>query len=101
MRLFMTVCAVLLFVSSARAQSAEAPIFSVGDTWKRNVNNGDMREVRVVKVEDGGTWFSGGRADCPTCLSFLDKGFTLTKITDADGKDVDLTRMRFVQLGPE
>src|SRR5262249_47464368 len=55
----------------------------------------------VVKVEDGGTWFTGARTDCPTCLSFQDKNLTLLQLTTADGKEVDVTQMNFVPIGPQ
>jgi len=82
----------------ARGQSAAAPTYSVGDTWVRKIGS-EMREVKVTKVEEGGTWFTGGRRDCQTCLTFFDKNLTLLRVTDASGKDVDVTQMNFVPLG--
>lgn len=98
MRLFVVIGALLVSVSSAYGQSYGPPAYSVGETWKRNVA-GKIMEVKVVKVEDNGTWFTGGRTDCPTCLSFVDKNLTLIKLADAEGKDVDPVRLRFVAIG--
>ncbi len=87
-----------LFVTSVHAQSSGPPTYSVGDTWTRKVGD-QMRESKVVKIDDGGTWFTGGRLDCPTCLSYVDQNLTLLRLTDADGKDVDVTNMRFIPIG--
>src|SRR5262249_38322470 len=94
------VSVLFVLVASAHAQSYGPPTYAVGDTWKRNVA-GQMMDVKVVKVEDGGTWFTGARTDCPTCLSFQDKNLTLLQLTTADGKEVDVTQMNFVPIGPQ
>jgi len=82
------------------AQSALAPNFSVGDTWTRK-NRDFTYTISVVKIEEGGTWFTGGIADCTGCLSFYDKQLTLRKLTHSDGSDVDVMRGGFVPLGSD
>jgi len=100
MRVLLSIVAVLMLVTSADAQPYGPPTYSVGDTWTRKTT-GDVREVKVVRVGDGGIWFTGGRRDCPTCLSFLDNNLTLIKLTDTAGRDVDVTKMFFVPIGAD
>jgi hypothetical protein len=90
----------LCSVSLAFAQSAPAPNFSVGDTWTRK-NRDVTYTISVVKVEDGGTWFTGGIPNCTGCLSFYDRQLTLLKLTHPDGSDLDVMRGNFVPLGSD
>ena len=96
MQVLMSVLALFMLATAAHAQSAEAPVYSVGDTWKRS--NGT--EVTVVKVDDNSYVFRGGRLDCPTCLTQVDKRLTLLGVMDADGKPVDVTQLQGVFIGP-
>jgi len=94
-----TLVAVLILVMSvtlAHAQSATAPTWSVGDTWKRS--NGTV--VIVVKADESGYALKGNRGDCPACLTHLDKNLTPMSITDADGKPIDATQLAGVSVGP-
>jgi len=96
MRVLLSVLALLMLAKAAHAQSTEAPMYSVGDTWKRS--NGT--EVTVVKVDDSGYVYKGGRLDCPSCLTQIDKRLTLVAVTDAEGKPVDPTQLEGVFVGP-
>src|SRR5262249_37430949 len=96
------VCAAALVSSTsfAHAQSAAAPGFSIGDTWTRK-NRDTSYTISVVKIEDGGTWFTGGIPNCGGCLAYYDNNLTLLKLTRADGTAVDVTQLGFVPLGSE
>ncbi len=96
MRVFLTGLIVGLLTATAHAQSTEPPTFTVGDTWKRSHG----QELTVVSVDDKGTVISGVLLDCPTCLARVDKSINLQEITDANGKPVDVTRLRGVLVGP-
>ena len=100
MHVVLAVVVLFVLATGAHAQSYGPPTYSVGDTWTRSTGS-DVREAKVVKVEDGGTWFTGGRRDCPTCLSLLDRNLALIRLADAEGKDVDVTSMLFVPLGAD
>lgn len=90
----------LCSASLVYAQSALAPNFSVGDTWTRK-DRDFTYTISVVKIEEGGTWFTGGIPNCAGCLSFYDKQLTLMKLTRPDGSDVDVMRGGFVPLGSD
>jgi len=85
--------------SLAHAQSASAPIYSVGDTWTRQDRDGKFT-LSVVKLENGGMWMSGRLRKCRDCLVFISEGRIL-KVTHPDGSDVDVTRSEFVPQGPD
>lgn len=95
MRAFLTGLIVAMLTATAHAQSTEPPTFTVGDTWKRSHG----QEITVVSVDDKGTVVSGATIDCPTCLARLDKSLNLQGVTDANGKPVDVTRLRGVLVG--
>ncbi len=96
MRAFLAALIVAILSASAHAQSTEPPTFSVGDTWKRSHG----LDLTVVSIDDKGTVFSGVLIDCPSCLARLDKSLNLQEITDANGKPVDVTRLRGALVGP-
>jgi len=96
MRVFLTGLIVALLTATAHAQTTEPPTFRVGDTWKRSHG----QEITVVSVDDKGTLVSGVLLDCPTCLARVDKSVNLQEVTDANGKPVDVTRLRSVLVGP-
>ncbi len=54
--LLMAVCLVTALASGATAQPAPAPSFAVGDSWTYT----DGRQIKVVKIEDGGAVMTGG-----------------------------------------
>lgn len=87
--------AVLIFATTAHAQSHGSPTLSVGDTWKRS---NDL-EIKVVKVEEAGVEVAGALSTCPTCIYHLDRNLSILNVTHADGKPVDVTQHGFVPLG--
>lgn len=94
--LFVTV-AVIFSTISAQAQQAEAPKFSVGDTWKLS----DGREITVVSVTPEGSAVSGFYVECPKCLLHWDDTRSTTiKATEADGTPVPFTRLNGLFVGP-
>ena len=58
-----------------QAQISEPPIFSVGDEW--TYSGGLVR--KVVKVDENGVVISG-YGNCPTCLVYSNKNFSLIKV---------------------
>jgi hypothetical protein len=96
MRVLLAGLFVALLTATAHAQSTEPPTFTVGDTWKRSHG----QEITVVSIDDKGTVVSGALIDCPTCLARLDKSLNLQDVTDANGKSVDVTRLRGALVGP-
>jgi hypothetical protein len=83
--------------SSALAQPVAAPTFSVGDSWAYS----DGRQIKVVKVEDGGALMSGPLAVCPTCVVHYDRNLSIRKVTDAAGQPVEAAKIDFLALGPD
>ena len=83
--------------SSALAQPAAAPTFAVGDSWAYS----DGRQIKVVKVEDGGALMSGPLAVCPTCVVHYDRNLSIRKVTDAAGQPVEAGKIDFLALGPD
>lgn len=96
MRLFAGLLTWMALVTIVHAQSAPAPTYSVGDTWKRS--NG--QQLEVVKVGDKGYDLVGALTTCPTCVASLDNNSTMLAVTDSGGKPLDLTQHGFVPVGP-
>jgi len=88
----MAVIAMVMCSSMAEAQSADAPNFAVGDTWVRKGAQGTY-EIKVVKVDDSSISSTGAYEDCRPCISIYDRNQVLQKVTDPDGKDIDLMRL--------
>jgi hypothetical protein len=86
----------VLLVEQADAQTADPPVYSVGDEWK--LSTGFAR--RVVKVEGDVTVFQG-YPNCPTCLVSVDKNLVLLKIDQENGQPADTGRLGFVPMGAE
>jgi hypothetical protein len=87
--------ALTLLPIPVRAQISEPPIFSVGDEW--TYSGGFVR--KVVKVDENGVVISG-YGNCPTCLVYSNKNFSLIKVTRADGTPPD-PAVGFVPVGSE
>lgn len=96
-RLLMTACVVTAFASGAIAQPAPAPRFAVGDSWTYT----DGRQIKVVKIEDGGAVMTGAFAVCPACVAHYDRNLAIRKVTDTEGKPVEAARLDFLALGPD
>ena len=91
----------LILASSVQAQSVEAPTYSVGDTWTVKAGK-DTREVRVLKVSDGGSVdVLGFNQLCPTCIVQLDRSLSILAVLGGDGKPADPTQVPVVQIGGE
>jgi len=86
----------VLLAGQAHAQTADPPVYSVGDEWK--LSTGFVR--KVVKVEGDVTVFLG-YPNCPTCLVHYDKNLILLKIDQENGQPADTGTLGFVPLGPE
>ena len=86
----------VLLVGQAHAQTADPPVYSVGDEWK--LSTGFAR--KVVKVEGDVTVFQG-YPNCPTCLVHFDKNLVLLKIDQENGQPADTESLGFVPMGPE
>jgi len=87
---------IAVLASNARAQSADPPRFSVGDTWVRS--NGIV--LTVTRADDSETIIRGFYgAACPDCLVTVDKDFKPVAVTDAEGKALDAARLRGLPLG--
>jgi hypothetical protein len=86
----------VLLVGQAHAQTADPPVYAVGDEWK--LSTGFVR--KVVKVEGDVTVFRG-YPNCPTCLAHYDKNLVLLKIDQENGQPADTGNLGFVPLGPE
>lgn len=101
MRAILTAVALLTIASGAYAQSQNAPTYSVGDTW--TIKAGDnTRQVKVLKVGDGGTVdMLGFLPGCPTCVFQLDRTLRILTILDGAGKPADPTQITFVPLGAQ
>ena len=83
-------------VSTARAQSAEPPRFSVGDTWVRS--NGIT--LTVTRVSDSDATIRGFyAAACPDCLVTVDRDFKPVAVTDGEGQALGAARLRGLPLG--
>jgi hypothetical protein len=98
MRLLLSALAFTTMVSTASAQALDAPTYSVGDTWTLKDGNG-TREVKVLKVGDGGTEMVGFLGQCPTCIVQLDRSLTILGVLDGGGKPADPTQIGFVPMG--
>jgi hypothetical protein len=83
--------------STALAQPAEAPRFSVGDSWSYS----DGRQIKVLKIEDGAPLMTGSFAVCPTCVVHYDKNLAIRKVTDGAGQPVEAGKIDFLALGPD
>ena len=88
--------ALLAGAGDAAAQSAPAPSFAVGDTWAFT----DGRQIKVVKLDDGGAVMTGSLRSCATCNVYYDRNLAIRKVTDAEGKPVELAKLGFLPLGP-
>lgn len=86
----------VLLVGQAHAQTADPPVYSVGDEWK--ISTGFAR--KVVKVEGDVTVFRG-YPSCPTCLAHYDRNLVLLKIEQENGQPADTGTLGFVPMGPE
>jgi hypothetical protein len=84
----------VLLVGQAHAQTADPPVYSVGDEWKISLGFA----WTVVKVEGDVTVFRG-YPGCPTCLVHRDRNTTLIKIDQENGQPADIVRLGFVPLG--
>jgi hypothetical protein len=101
MRSILAALALLTMASSAYAQSLSAPTYSVGDTWTVKTGN-DTREVKGLKVGDGGTVdMLGFLSGCPTCMVQLDRNLAILAVLDGAGKPADPTKIDFVPLGAQ
>jgi len=99
MRSLITALALMGMASSVSAQPLEAPTYSVGDTWTLKEGSGS-REIRVLKVGDGGTTeMVGFLAQCPTCIVQLGRSLTILGVLDGGGKPADPTQIGFVPMG--
>ncbi len=88
----------VMLSSSAGAQSAGRPSYSVGDEW--TLSSGAVR--RVVKV-DGDTIVrstTGMNATCQ-CLYYFDKNLNIVSIEQVDGKPMDVMVMRSLRVGSD
>jgi hypothetical protein len=84
----------VLLAGQAHAQTADPPVYSVGDEWK--LSTGFVG--KVVKVE-GDVTVTRGYPNCPTCLVHFDKNLVLLKIDQENGQPADIVRLGFVPLG--
>lgn len=90
-------CLILVTVVAANSQTAGPPSWALGDTWKLS----DGRELTIVKAGEAGYVRRGDLRDCPSCLVYFNKDALFTgEITDADGKPVDVTKVRGAFFGP-
>jgi hypothetical protein len=85
----------VLLVGQAHAQTADPPVYSVGDEWK--LSTGFAR--KVIKVEGEVTAFRN-YPGCGTCLAYYDKNLVLLKIEQESGELADTATLGFVPLGP-
>jgi hypothetical protein len=88
--------ALLVSAGDAAAQSAPAPRFAVGDTWAFT----DGRQIKVVKLDDGGPVMTGSLRSCAACNVYYDRNLAIRKVTDPEGKPVELAKLGFLPLGP-
>jgi hypothetical protein len=88
--------ALLVGAGDAGAQPAPAPKFAVGDSWAFT----DGRQIKVVKLDDGGPVMTGSLRSCAACNVYYDKNLAIRKVTDAAGKPVDAAKLGFLPLGP-
>jgi hypothetical protein len=90
--------ALVLVLASVSAQSLDAPVYSVGDTWTLREGNG-TRQVTVVKVgDDGTTEMVGFLSRCPRCLVQLDRSLMVLAVLDG-GLPADPAETGFVPVG--
>ena len=95
-RIVLAILLVSATATTALAQSAGPPTFSVGETWKRS--NG--QELTVVRVDGGRTVVAGVLRDCAACVSHYNNELQLLEVTDASGKPMDIMQVPgFVPLG--
>ena len=81
----------------AHAQTAEAPVRRVGDTWARS--HGLV--ITVVRADERGSVERGHVRQCPTCLSHFDRDGNYTGVvTDAAGAPVDAAAFPGILVGP-
>jgi len=69
---------------SGPAPVAEAPAFTVGDEWQWSSG----RSRRVIKVDGDFHTVTNSSRDCGGCLATRDRNLTITRLVDANGKDV-------------
>jgi hypothetical protein len=86
----------VLLVGQAHAQTADPPVYAVGDEWQ--LSTGFVR--KVVKVEGDVTAFQG-YPGCRTCLAYYDKNLVLLKIEREPGQPADTATLGFVPAGPD
>ena len=95
-RIVLAILLVSATATTALAQSAGPPSFSIGDTWTRS--NG--QELTVVRVDGGRTVVAGVLRDCAACVSHYNNELQLLEVTDASGKPMDIMQVPgFVPLG--
>lgn len=85
----------VLLVGQAHAQTADPPVYSVGDEWKVG------RFVRKVVKTEGDVTVFRGYPNCPTCLVYHDKNLVLLKIDQENGQPADTMSLGFVPVGSE
>ncbi len=89
----------LLTPAFADAQSLNPPTYSVDDKWTMKTGE-DTREIRVLKVGEGGNVeMLGFLAQCPTCIVQLDRTLNIVAVVDGSGKPADVTQLGFVPIG--
>jgi hypothetical protein len=96
-RLAPSLLVIALLAGVAAAQPATAPSFAVGDSWVYT----DGRQIKVVKLDDGGPVMTGSLPSCPPCAVHYDKNLAIRKVTDAGGKPVEAAKLGFLRLGPD
>lgn len=95
-RLAPSLLVIALLAGAAAAQPGTAPRFTVGDSWAYT----DGRQIKVVKLDDGGPVMTGSLRSCPTCAVYYDKNLSIRKVTDAGGQPVEAAKLGFLPLGP-
>ena len=88
---------IALFAGAAAAQPAAAPSYTVGDSWAYT----DGRQIKVVKLDDGGPVMTGSLRSCATCAVHYDRNLAIRKVTDAAGRPVEAAKLGFLPLGPD
>lgn len=97
MKLFFAGLLLLLAVTGlAVAQSADAPKYSVGDTWVLT----DGREISVVRVDATGFAVKGIYSSCPHCLLHYNPNLVPLNATEADGTPVHFAKLPSLLVGP-
>jgi hypothetical protein len=85
----------VLLVGQAHAQTADPPVYSVGDWWKIG------RFVQTVVKTEGDVTVFRSYPKCPTCLAHYDKNLMLLKIDQENGQPADVMRLDFVPVGTD